>query len=82
MTCRIPFRLDMPSVSMLHWDGNYLLLLPRQNVTLIPWGAGQRRSHSVDAQADFSVSWNVASDGDRNLEKRCTVRGPDYQIDS
>lgn len=36
----------------------------------------------MDAQADFSVSWNVASDGDRNLEKRCTVRGPDYQIDS
>ena len=46
------------------------------------WGAGLGRPYGEDAQADCSVAWKVASDRDRNLEKRCIVRGPDWQIDN
>lgn len=46
ITCNIPFRLDMPSVSVLGCDVNRLLLLPAQNIRVTQCGDGLRRTGS------------------------------------
>lgn len=81
ITCVIPFRLYMPSVSVLCCAVNYSLLLPTQNIRLVLMGrwAGEYGLPALWSpmvwvnRLDCSVPWKTACNKDKSLEKRCTV---------
>lgn len=82
ITCRIPFRLDTPSVSVSRWDANLLWLLPTQNIRLTLWGARLGRSHGEDAQliALYLGRWLLMGQEPRQKLLRAGPWLPNWQL--